>query len=65
MHIITQSLLWREVWVMFGLASEFETWQLAAMAAISLTVGLTGGVVGIALGVIRLPMLTLDRKSVV
>ncbi len=43
---------------MFGLASEFETWQLAAMAGISLTVGLTGGVVGIALGVIRLPMLT-------
>ena len=43
---------------MFGLELEFEVWQLVAMAVISLVVGLTGGVVGIALGVIRLPMLT-------
>lgn len=43
---------------MFGLSTEFEVWQLTLMASISLVVGLTGGLVGIALGVIRLPMLT-------
>lgn len=43
---------------MFGLSTEFEVWQLTLMASISLAVGLTGGLVGIALGVIRLPMLT-------
>lgn len=45
--------------VIFGTSIDIPTWQLVVMAAISLGVGLSGGVVGIALGVIRLPMLTL------
>lgn len=45
--------------MIFGLDSGFEYWQLGLMAAGSLLIGLTGGIVGIALGVIRLPMLTL------
>ena len=45
--------------VILGTTVDFPAWQLALMAAISLGVGLTGGIVGIALGVIRLPMLTL------
>lgn len=44
--------------MIFSLDSEFEYWQLGLMAAGSLLIGLTGGMVGIALGVIRLPMLT-------
>ncbi len=42
----------------FDFTTDIAGWQLGLMAAISLGVGLTGGVVGIALGVIRLPMLT-------
>ncbi len=45
--------------VILGTTVDFPAWQLAIMAAISLCVGLSGGIVGIALGVIRLPMLTL------
>ena len=45
--------------VILGTNTEFVVWQLVLMGAISLAVGLSGGVVGIALGVIRLPMLTL------
>ena len=45
--------------VMLGATTDFPVWELVLMAAISLGVGLTGGIVGIALGVIRLPMLTL------
>ena len=44
--------------MIFGLDTGFEYWQLGLMAAGSLLIGLTGGTVGIALGVIRLPMLT-------
>ena len=42
-----------------GTMVDIPAWQLGLMAAISLVVGLSGGVVGIALGVVRLPMLTL------
>ena len=45
--------------LILGTNTTIAVWQLALMAAISLVVGLSGGVVGIALGVIRLPMLTL------
>ena len=45
--------------LILGTTTDFEVWQLTLMAAISLGVGLSGGTVGIALGVIRLPMLTL------
>ena len=44
--------------MIFGLDSGFAYWQLGLMALGSLAIGITGGVVGIALGVIRLPMLT-------
>ncbi len=43
---------------MLELSSEFEVWQLSTMVVASFLIGLTGGAVGIALGVIRLPMLT-------
>lgn len=45
--------------VILGTTVDFPVWQLVLMAVISLVVGLSGGIVGIALGVIRLPMLTL------
>ncbi len=45
--------------VILGTSVDFPVWQLVLMAVISLGVGLSGGIVGIALGVIRLPMLTL------
>ena len=45
--------------LIFGATTDLAAWQLTLMAAISLAVGLSGGIVGIALGVIRLPMLTL------
>ena len=45
--------------LILGTNTTLAVWQLVLMAAISLAVGLSGGVVGIALGVIRLPMLTL------
>lgn len=45
--------------LIFGGTTDLAAWQLTLMAAISLAVGLSGGIVGIALGVIRLPMLTL------
>ena len=45
--------------LILGTNTDLAGWQLVLMAAISLGVGLSGGVVGIALGVIRLPMLTL------
>ena len=45
--------------LILGTNTDLAGWQLVLMAAISLAVGLSGGVVGIALGVIRLPMLTL------
>lgn len=45
--------------LILGTNTDLAGWQLVLMAAISLVVGLSGGVVGIALGVIRLPMLTL------
>ena len=41
-----------------GATTDLAVWQLTLMAVISLVVGLSGGIVGIALGVIRLPMLT-------
>ena len=44
--------------MIFGLDTGFAYWQLGLMAFGSLAIGITGGVVGIALGVIRLPMLT-------
>ena len=44
--------------VILGATTDLAAWQLTLMAAISLAVGLSGGIVGIALGVIRLPMLT-------
>ena len=44
--------------LILGATTDLAGWQLTLMALISLVVGLTGGVVGIALGVIRLPMLT-------
>ncbi len=45
--------------LILGATTDLAGWQLSLMALISLVVGLTGGVVGIALGVIRLPMLTI------
>lgn len=45
--------------LILGTNTDLAVWQLVLMSAISLAVGLSGGVVGIALGVIRLPMLTL------
>lgn len=45
--------------LILGATTDLAAWQLTVMAAISLVVGLSGGIVGIALGVIRLPMLTL------
>ncbi len=45
--------------LILGDSTDLAVWQLVVMGAISLAVGLSGGVVGIALGVIRLPMLTL------
>ena len=45
--------------LILGATTDLAAWQLTVMAAISLAVGLSGGIVGIALGVIRLPMLTL------
>lgn len=45
--------------LILGATTNLAGWQLTVMAAISLAVGLSGGIVGIALGVIRLPMLTL------
>ena len=45
--------------LILGDSTDLAVWQLVVMGAISLAVGLFGGVVGIALGVIRLPMLTL------
>lgn len=45
--------------LILGTNTDLAIWQLVLMAAISLAVGLSGGVVGIALGVVRLPMLTL------
>lgn len=45
--------------LILGSTTDLAAWQLSLMAAISLVVGLSGGTVGIALGVIRLPMLTL------
>ena len=45
--------------IILGTNTDLAVWQLVLMAVISLAVGLSGGVVGIALGVIRLPMLTL------
>ncbi len=45
--------------LILGETTDLVAWQLTVMAAISLAVGLSGGIVGIALGVIRLPMLTL------
>ncbi len=44
--------------LILGSTTDLAGWQLTLMAVISLVVGLTGGIVGIALGVIRLPMLT-------
>ncbi len=44
--------------VILGATTDLTAWQLTLMAVISLAVGLSGGIVGIALGVIRLPMLT-------
>lgn len=44
--------------LILGATTDLAGWQLTLMALISLVVGLTGGIVGIALGVIRLPMLT-------
>ena len=44
--------------MIFGMDTGFAYWQLGLMASGSLLIGLTGGIVGIALGVIRLPMLT-------
>ena len=44
--------------LILGATTDLAVWQLTLMAVISLVVGLSGGVVGIALGVIRLPMLT-------
>ena len=45
--------------LILGETTDLASWQLTVMAVISLAVGLSGGIVGIALGVIRLPMLTL------
>ena len=44
--------------LILGATTDLAAWQLTLMAVISLVVGLSGGIVGIALGVIRLPMLT-------
>ena len=44
--------------LILGATTDLAGWQLSLMAFISLIVGLSGGTVGIALGVIRLPMLT-------
>ncbi len=44
--------------LILGATTNLAGWQLSLMAFISLIVGLSGGTVGIALGVIRLPMLT-------
>ena len=45
--------------LILGATTDLAAWQVTLMAVISLVVGLSGGIVGIALGVIRLPMLTL------
>ncbi len=45
--------------LILGATTDLAAWQLTSMAVISLVVGLSGGTVGIALGVVRLPMLTL------
>lgn len=45
--------------MIFGFDTGHEVWQLGILAAGSIAIGLTGGIVGIALGVIRLPWLLL------